>query len=62
MAATKLPNPLERRHLVERELDSSHACKLADAYLADGRSVEAVEFLSKGGARDRLEALAEQAT
>ena len=58
MAATKLPNPLERRHLIERELDASRARALADAYLADGRSVEAVAFLSKAGARDALEALA----
>ena len=61
MAQTKLPDPLERRHLVERELDASQARELAEAYLAEGRSVEAVDFLSKGGARDELESLAGEA-
>ena len=57
MAKKEIPNPLERRHLVERELSPEQAAALADAYLADGRTEEAVAFLAKAGAEDRLQAL-----
>ena len=57
MAKSKIPNPLERRHLVERELSREQATALADAYLAEGRAEEAVVFLAKAGAEDRLQAL-----
>jgi hypothetical protein len=62
MAKSRIPNPLERRHLVERELSPEQASALADAYLADGRAEEAVAFLAKAGADDRLRALFEEAT
>lgn len=61
MANLKLPNPLERRHLLERELEPSRALRYADLYLEGERPVEAVEFLAKAGADDRLEQLADQA-
>ena len=61
MASEKIPGPLERRHLIERELPDEKAIGLADAYLAEGRGAEAVIFLEKAGARDRLEALADRA-
>ena len=54
MAKTKIPNPLERRHLIERELPEAQCLKLAEAYLEEGRAIEAVEFLRKAGASDRL--------
>ncbi len=57
MAKSRIPNPLERRHLVERELSPEQATALADVYLADGRTEEAVAFLAKAGAEDRLRAL-----
>ncbi len=57
MAKSKIPNPLERRHLAERELSPEQATALADAYLAEGRAEEAVAFLAKAGAEDRLRAL-----
>ena len=57
MAKSKIPDPLERRHLVEREMQPAHALRLAEAYLADGRMLEAVDFLRKAGARERLTAL-----
>jgi hypothetical protein len=61
MARTRLPNPLARRHLLERELETQHALRLAEAYLAQGRVVEAVPFLAKAGDEERLEALREEA-
>ena len=61
MAKKGIPDPLERRHLVERELAPEHAEGLADAYLEAGRREEAVVFLGKAGASERLEALWEEA-
>ena len=57
MAKIAIPDPLERRHLVERELDPSRALAIAEAYLAADRSVEAVAFLRKAKADERLAAL-----
>lgn len=57
MARTGIPNPLERRHLVERELPNDQAEAIADAYLAEERTEEAVVFLAKAGAQDRLREL-----
>jgi hypothetical protein len=61
MARSRIPNPLERRHLVERELSPEQAGALADAYLADGRAEEALAFLAKAGAEERLRSLWEEA-
>jgi hypothetical protein len=57
----RIPDPLERRHLVERELDPARALVLAEAYLAEERAQEAVAFLKRANATDRLEALWQQA-
>ena len=61
MARSKLPDPLNRRHLVERELPAAQALDLATAYLGEGRRIEAVDFLRKAGAADRLAALRAEA-
>jgi hypothetical protein len=61
LAKSKIPDPLERRHLVERELAPAQALRLAEAYLAEGRLLEAVDFLRKAGATDRLAAVREEA-
>jgi DNA-binding LytR/AlgR family response regulator len=61
MAKQTIPNPLERRHLLERELEPARALAIADAYVADARSLEAVAFLRKAGAKERLEALVQEA-
>jgi hypothetical protein len=61
MARTTLPDPLVRRHLIERALDGAQALRIAEAYLAEERLVEAVDFLRKAGAGDRLAALRAQA-
>ena len=47
MAKVGIPGALERRHLVEKELAAVQAQRIADAYLADDRLVEAVDFLGK---------------
>jgi hypothetical protein len=54
MAKSKIPDPLERRHLVERELPPAQSLRLAEAYLAEGRTLEAVDFLRKAGEKERL--------
>jgi hypothetical protein len=57
LAKTKLPDPLARRHLLERELPPAQALKLAEAYLAEGRVLEAADFLRKANAGEKLAAL-----
>jgi len=61
VAQSRIPNPLERRHLVERELPPAQALRIAEAYLEEGRSVEALEFLRKAGAPERLGELRREA-
>jgi hypothetical protein len=61
MAKSVIPNPLERRHLIEKELPADQALAIADAYCEAGRLAEAVVFLRKAGADARLEQLAEEA-
>ena len=61
MAKSKVPDPLQRRHLIERPLAPAQALKLAEAYLGQGRSLEAIEFLRKAGANDRLAAVRAEA-
>jgi len=54
VAKSKIPNPQARRHLIEREIPAERASGIADAYLADEREIEAVDFLAKAGADERL--------
>jgi len=61
MAKGAIPDPLKRRHLVEEDLDPARATALAEAYLAEGRVPEALVFLEKAGARDRLAELRDAA-
>ena len=53
--AIKLPDPLNRRHLLEKEMPESKALAIAEGYLAEGRAVESLAFLTKAGATDKLE-------
>ena len=61
MAKVAIPDPLERRHLIERPLEPARALAIAEAYRADGRALEAVAFLKKAGAAEALEATWQQA-
>jgi hypothetical protein len=61
VAKSRIPNSLARRHLVEKKIDDASALSIAEAYLADGRRVEALDFLAKAGAKDRLEELRDEA-
>jgi hypothetical protein len=61
VAKSRLPNPLERRHLIEREIPPAQALRIAVAYLEEGRAVESLEFLRKADARDRLTELRREA-
>ena len=57
MAKAKIPDPLGRRHLIERDLAPAQALKYAQAYLEEGRAVEAVDFFAKADAKESLEEL-----
>jgi len=59
--APKIPDPLKRRHLVEEELPPARARALADAYLAAGRTFDALAFLRKAGDAERLRGLLSEA-
>jgi hypothetical protein len=61
LARDAIPDPLERRHLIERTLEPARALAIAEAYLGEGRSVEAVAFLRKANAESRLDALWQEA-
>jgi hypothetical protein len=52
-----LPDPLARRHELEKPLDAAKARAIADAYLAEEREIEAIAFLKKAGAGEALEKL-----
>ena len=55
--ANKIPDPLSRRHLLEKDLSGAQAVAIAEAYIAAGRSVEAIDFLAKAEAEEQLNAL-----
>jgi hypothetical protein len=61
VASVKIPDPIERRHLLERPMDPAQAIRYAEEYIAEDRAIEAVEFFAKAEATDRLEELAETA-
>ena len=61
MARSELPDALARREWIEQPLDAARALRVAEAYLAEERSAEAVAFLEKAGATERLVALREEA-
>ncbi len=54
MARRRIPDALERRTMVEADLAPERALAIAEAYLDEGRDLEAVAFLEKAGARERL--------
>ena len=61
MAKSKIPNPLERRHLIEKELSPEKSRAIAEAYLEHGRVIEALEFLQGAEAEERLAELRREA-
>ena len=52
---------MERRHLIEKDLDAARCTALAEAYLEEGRASDAVVFFAKAEDHDRLVAMADQA-
>jgi hypothetical protein len=61
VAKSQIPDALERRHLVEREMPAPQALRISEAYLAEGRTLESVDFLRKAGAAEKLAALRREA-
>jgi len=54
MARTKIPNALERRVLIEKQTSDARTLQIAEAYLAEGRIVESLDFLAKADAPERM--------
>jgi len=52
-----LPDPLARRHELEKALEPARARAIGEAYLAEKREIEAIAFLEKADAREPLEEL-----
>jgi len=61
LARAKIPGPLERRHLVEKDLPPAQALAIAEGYLAQDRCVEAVDFLALAKDSGKLAELRERA-
>lgn len=61
VAKSRIPDALTRRHLIEKEMDAGGAMAIADAYLEDGRTHEALDFLVKVDAQEQIDQLFEQA-
>jgi len=61
MPKKAIPDPLRRRHELERDLDPARCLATAHAYLEADRPLEAVAFLLKGGAGAELQQLRERA-
>ena len=61
MAKSKLPGPIERRLLIERDLSAAQALRYAEAYLEEGREQDAIEFLVKAEAKEQLVAMRRRA-
>ncbi len=61
MARSLIPDALTRRHLLERELPAAQALRIAEAYLAQQRRLEAIDFLRAAQATERLAALRAEA-
>ncbi len=55
--SSTIPDPLARRHELEKALEPARARALGEAYLAEQRELEAIAFLKKAGANDALERL-----
>ncbi len=61
MAKSKIPNAIERRHLIDRDLKPAQSLRYAEAYLEVGRDQDAIEFLVKAEATEQLEAMRKRA-
>ncbi len=57
MGKTKLPGPIERRHLIEGELSAAQALRYAEAYLVEGLEVDAIAFFIKAEVTEPLDVL-----
>jgi hypothetical protein len=55
--STAIPDPLARRHELEKALDAAKARAIGDAYLAEQREIEAIAFLRRASASEALEKL-----
>ena len=61
MARSRIPDPLKRRHLVDGSPSKAQALATAEAYLEEGRDIEALDFLALAGALERVAELRRQA-
>jgi hypothetical protein len=52
-----IPDPLARRHELEKPLEPAKSRAIGEAYLAEKREIDALAFFKKAGASDALEKL-----
>ena len=57
MAKSIIPDAIERRHLIDRDLKPAQSLRYAEAYLEAGRDQDAIEFLVKAEATEHLQAM-----
>jgi hypothetical protein len=57
LAKSNIPDAIERRHLIDRDLKPAQSLRYAEAYLEVGRDQDAIEFLVKAEATEQLEAI-----
>jgi hypothetical protein len=61
MAKSIIPDAIERRHLIDRDLKPAQSLRYAEAYLEVGRDQDAIEFLVKAEATEQLQAMRNRA-
>jgi hypothetical protein len=61
VAKTQIPDPMQRRHQIEKEMDAGSSLAIAEGYMAEGRASEAIVFFVKAEAEDRLSQISEDA-
>ena len=61
MARASIPDPLARRHLLERTLSSAQALSIAEAYLEADRPCDSLAFLERVDDKSLLDGLREKA-
>ena len=61
MARKAIPDAIQRRDQLEQKLDPAKALRVAEAYLEAGRAFEALAYLERAEARERIEAVRDEA-
>jgi len=61
LAKPLIPDPLNRRFLLEKNLSKEKFLEIAEAYVAEGREIDALDFFARAEVPERLLELREEA-